>query len=131
LLPSGKPAARSFPGCLNAGSAAGNTKSTSKRNAAKRSYPHEPAKDPTLVLYQADDSHPAPGGSYLAACVFYATLLDKSPLGLPAQIMKDGKPLVHVAADEARTLQGIAWHSVHEATRQMRRSPPTREGSRR
>ena len=33
--------------------------------------------DPKLVLHAKDGSHPAPAGSYLAACVFYATLLDK------------------------------------------------------
>ncbi|HEU4751489.1 MAG TPA: SGNH/GDSL hydrolase family protein, partial [Armatimonadota bacterium] len=35
-------------------------------------------------LYEADGSHPTAAGSYLAACVFYATLLDRSPEGLPA-----------------------------------------------
>jgi len=42
------------------------------------------AADPKLVLHQADNSHPNPKGSYLAACVFYTTLLDRNPVGLPA-----------------------------------------------
>jgi hypothetical protein len=37
-------------------------------------------------LYQGDGSHPSPAGSYLAACVFYATFYGKSPEGLPARI---------------------------------------------
>ncbi len=37
-------------------------------------------------LYQGDGSHPSPAGSYLAACVFYATFYRKSPEGLPARI---------------------------------------------
>jgi hypothetical protein len=33
-------------------------------------------------LYYKDGSHPSPTGTYLAACVFYATLTDRSPVGL-------------------------------------------------
>jgi hypothetical protein len=73
------------------------------------------AADPELVLYQPDQSHPAPQGSYLAACVFYATLLDKSPVGLPGELMKGGKVLVRVASDKARLLQEIAWQTVQAA----------------
>lgn len=35
-------------------------------------------------LFEADGSHPTLAGSYLAACVFYATLFRRSPVGLPA-----------------------------------------------
>ena len=45
-------------------------------------------ENPALELYMQDGSHPSPEGTYLAACVFYATLLDKSPLGLPAEVKK-------------------------------------------
>jgi PKD repeat protein len=34
-------------------------------------------------LYNADGSHPSLHGSYLAACVFYASVYRKSPLGAP------------------------------------------------
>jgi hypothetical protein len=37
---------------------------------------------PTIELWQADGSHPSPAGTYLAACVLYATLTGRSPLGL-------------------------------------------------
>jgi hypothetical protein len=36
---------------------------------------------PELELWQRDGSHPSPEGTYLAACVFYATLLGESPEG--------------------------------------------------
>lgn len=40
-------------------------------------------EDPALVLHHGDRSHPGPTGTYLAAIVFYATLYDASPVGLP------------------------------------------------
>lgn len=36
--------------------------------------------DSTIVLYQADESHPEIAGSYLNACVFYTSLFHKSSL---------------------------------------------------
>jgi Secretion system C-terminal sorting domain len=41
------------------------------------------ATTPTYDLYIADESHPSLYGSYLNACVFYATMFRKSPVGLP------------------------------------------------
>ena len=38
------------------------------------------ALNPTLELYQSDQSHPSLEGSYLTACVFYETLFHKSVL---------------------------------------------------
>lgn len=38
---------------------------------------------PDLALY-SDDGHPTIAGTYLAACVLYGTLFDRSPLGRPA-----------------------------------------------
>jgi hypothetical protein len=73
------------------------------------------AADPKLVLHQPDKSHPNPTGSYLAACVFYATLLDKSPVGLPGELRKGARRLVGVPLEEATTLQEIAWQVVQEA----------------
>jgi hypothetical protein len=34
---------------------------------------------PSVNLYQPDDSHPTPEGTYLAACCFYTTLFRKDP----------------------------------------------------
>ena len=70
--------------------------------------------DPKLVLHQPDKSHPSPKGSYLAACVFYATLFDKSPVGLPAELRRGNRVLVQIAPDEAAALQKIAWQTVRE-----------------
>lgn len=39
--------------------------------------------DTSLVLWYTDNYHPAFNGSYLAACVFYGTFFDESPVGLP------------------------------------------------
>ena len=36
---------------------------------------------PTINLYQTDQSHPTVNGTYLAACVFYASLFHKTPIG--------------------------------------------------
>ena len=42
------------------------------------------ASDSTLDLWKPDGSHPTLAGSYLAACVLYASLYFESPVGLPA-----------------------------------------------
>ena len=70
------------------------------------------AADPALVLHRTDESHPNLAGTYLAACVFYATLLDKSPVGLPGQIKRRDKVPLRIPSDEAKRLQEIAWAAV-------------------
>ncbi|MGH9702498.1 MAG: SGNH/GDSL hydrolase family protein, partial [Candidatus Acidiferrales bacterium] len=42
---------------------------------------------PEVSLYWVDDAHPSPGGTYLAACVFYATLTGRKPNGMPNEII--------------------------------------------
>src|SRR3954465_4325160 len=54
------------------------------------------------VLHDRDGSHPAVAGSYLAACVFYGTLLKESPVGNGAQVAGLNE------ADRA-SLQAGAW----------------------
>jgi hypothetical protein len=78
--------------------------------------------DPTRVLHQPDKSHPNPAGTYLAACVFYATLLNKSPVGLPARIENGDKVLADLPADEACLLQAIAWKTVEEMAQRNKRT---------
>jgi hypothetical protein len=58
--------------------------------------------DKTLILHEKDKLHPNTTGTYLAACVFYATIYGKSPEGLPGSIGE-------LTDDEARSLQAIAW----------------------
>lgn len=79
-------------------------------------------RHPAVELFQSDGSHPSPAGSYLAACTLYATIFDRSPVGLPARIT--GVPvnlqtaraepertavLVDLPPGEARSLQSAAW----------------------
>ena len=61
---------------------------------------------PSLALHTPDHSHPLPTGTYLTACVFYATLTGGSPLGLSTG------GLAQVTPADARFLQRIAWETV-------------------
>jgi hypothetical protein len=80
---------------------------------------------PTLVMYVADGSHPSWAGSYLAACVLYATITGQDPRGAPALISghfvdrRSGEidrseviTLVNLEPELARDLQTIAWETV-------------------
>jgi len=59
-------------------------------------------KHPRIVLHDRDDSHPTLAGSYLAACVAFAVLFDRSPVGLCVNVdgllSKDAKVLQKAAA---------------------------------
>ena len=55
---------------------------------------------PGVALWDADGSHPALSGSYLAACVLYATLFGESPEGLDYH--------ADLSPDEAQFLQAVA-----------------------
>jgi len=75
---------------------------------------------PEFGLYISDGSHPNAAGSYLAACVIYAAVTGRSPLGAPRELM--GAPwdysgsvessaptiLVSLSTADAQFLQGIA-----------------------
>ena len=64
---------------------------------------------PELDLYTQDNSHPNPAGTYLAACVFYATLLDRSPVGLESFVVDPaGKPVITLKPEDAKFFQQIA-----------------------
>lgn len=58
--------------------------------------------DKMLLLHEKDKKHPTATGSYLAACVLYATIYGKSPEGLPGSIGK-------LADEQALPLQAVAW----------------------
>jgi hypothetical protein len=62
------------------------------------------SRDSSLALWQPDGSHPSQAGSYLTACVLYATLFRVSPVGLPAP---GGLP-----PETARRLQDLARETV-------------------
>jgi len=57
-------------------------------------------------LYDKDGSHPSAAGTYLAACVFFAALFNRSPEGLP---LPSG---LRLSERELLRLQRIAWESV-------------------
>lgn len=79
---------------------------------------------PDLDLHLGDGSHPTPTGSYLAACVLYATLTGRSPVGAPREVeglpwnysgvMASDRPtvLVTLPAEDAEFLQHLAWEVV-------------------
>jgi prepilin-type N-terminal cleavage/methylation domain-containing protein len=69
---------------------------------------------PQIVLYSDDGSHPSPTGSYLAACVFYASIYDKSPQGLPGTLEAGGVTIVDLPPGDAAALQGVAWQTVQQ-----------------
>lgn len=75
------------------------------------------AENPKLKLHAADKSHPNAHGTYLAACVFYATFTGRDPRGLAG-----GAPKSITAADR-RFLQRIAWETVRKAGRTPTTSP--------
>lgn len=60
-------------------------------------------QNPALRLHAPDGSHPNLLGSYLAACVFWATFSGKSPVGLPSLGLEPA---------QARLLQEVAWETV-------------------
>ena len=62
------------------------------------------SRDSTMALWQPDGSHPSLAGSYLTACVLFATLFRASPVGLPTP---DG-----LAPEIARHLQDLARETV-------------------
>lgn len=59
-----------------------------------------------LPLYDADGSHPAPLGSYLAACVFVAKLWDKDARGL---LVPDGWK---ISDENAALVRDAAWQAT-------------------
>jgi len=63
---------------------------------------------PAPLLYSPDHKHPAPAGTYLAACVFYRVLFQAPSAGLPAKLEGSKKSPILLSAEEAATLQKIA-----------------------
>lgn len=64
--------------------------------------------DPSLELYRADKTHPSPEGTYLEACVTFATMFHRSPVGLKYYGIEKVDPKT------AEFLQRVAWQTVCE-----------------
>jgi len=83
---------------------------------------------PDLVLHAPDHSHPNRKGSYLAACVFFASLFGRSPAGLPGRltVVEGGKRrvLLSLRRADAAFLQDTAWRTA----RALRSGSPARRG---
>ncbi len=74
-------------------------------------------KRPDLNLYREDNLHPSPTGTYLAACVFYKTLLHRTPVGLESFVVDDkGAPLITLPPADAQFLQELANQTVESET---------------
>lgn len=79
---------------------------------------------PDLQLFHADGSHPSPLGTYLVACVMYATMANRSPVGAASRLMglEMATPgvvvsdrlivLVDIEPNTAEYLQSVAWRAV-------------------
>ena len=57
-------------------------------------------EEPSIVLWQADGSHPSAAGTYLAACVLYARIFNANPMGITET--------AGLSADVAHALQVVA-----------------------
>jgi hypothetical protein len=67
-------------------------------------------ENPQIVLHDKDGSHPNPAGTYLAACVFYATLFNASPVRLAIDPVLTAK----YGASTIELLQSAAWSTVKQ-----------------
>jgi hypothetical protein len=80
------------------------------------------AERPGLALHQADGSHPAASGTYLAACVFFAVLTGRSPVGLDVRTVQAGdggaSTPVELSIEDAEFFQRVAWQAVRSGPRQ-------------
>ena len=64
------------------------------------------------LTYRKDWKHPSEAGTYLAACVFYATLYQRSPEG----IIFTGK----LHKDTALALQKLSWKVTQQFYKEMK-----------
>jgi hypothetical protein len=67
---------------------------------------------PSVQLYDTDGLHPTVAGSYLSALVIYATILKRTPVGLPAALRLRQGTQVTIDPAIARLLQDAAWQAV-------------------
>ncbi len=68
---------------------------------------HRHKKHGDTPLHDSDGSHPNPLGSYLAACVIYATLFNETPVGLPTRA-RMGKRALRIPGGLAKDAQKVA-----------------------
>ena len=64
-------------------------------------------------LYAPDRGHPGQKGSYIYACLLYATITGRSPAGLAREFAHIG-PGVAIGPEEAARMQQAAWEQCRE-----------------
>lgn len=76
---------------------------------------------PDIELHQSDHSHAAPAGAYLTALVFYSTLYNDQPIGMPGkltlQARKKGKleiTEIDLNTQNRKMLEAAAWKACSE-----------------
>ncbi|HET7230452.1 MAG TPA: hypothetical protein VFJ16_10655 [Longimicrobium sp.] len=68
--------------------------------------------DPDLALYAADGLHPSVAGTYAAALVIHARLLDRSPVGSPSTLTLRNGAIVRIDPAVAEVLQRAAEAAI-------------------
>jgi hypothetical protein len=69
---------------------------------------------PDAVLHHADSNHPSLMGTYLGACVVYASLYGKSPVGNSYDLSRAFDKVCAFDAPATRWLQDVAHQTVQE-----------------
>lgn len=69
---------------------------------------------PGIKLHVEDKSHPGILGTYLAACVFFGTIFNQTPVGLPAKYPLSEHVTARIDREVAAALQEAAWAGIRE-----------------
>ncbi|MET0555604.1 MAG: SGNH/GDSL hydrolase family protein [Vicinamibacteria bacterium] len=69
-------------------------------------------REPSLALYGSDGFHPTPRGTYLAALVIAARLLDRPPAGLAQDVGGAGVPAVRLGPAERALFEAAAAEAI-------------------
>ena len=69
-------------------------------------------RSPSLELYGSDGFHPTPRGTYLAALVIAARLLERSPVGLARDVGGAGVPSVRLSDNERALFEAAAVEAI-------------------
>jgi len=75
---------------------------------------------PSIRLFAKDNHHPSPAGTYLAACVFYAVIYGRSPVGLPCSVKG-------LKETDTRALQSQAWAAARQYQIRIPPGPAARQ----
>jgi len=68
-----------------------------------------------ISQFYSDDIHPNNDGNYFIACIMFACIYERSPVGLTNQLHDEwGSPYPAISPDIALRLQELAWETVCE-----------------